>query len=279
VPDAEPGPLSRALKEARKSLRLTLSDVGAALGLANGNFVGMVERGERSPSDEKLLALAQVLKLDGRSLLAMKYKAGHPAAFNLLLQPPKPLYPRLRRLMLSTCENPAAMTEEFEQAACGLVENLVFRALLDHIILPALHADPYAPRQLRERIAEVGDAHPGQSLAAATLETQAETFIPWAKGELPMLSWRLDPLELCLYLSRGAEANQRWQLSLCRQGDELQGAAKGSAGPTGTAEGSSGAASLAETLARQGLVDDEVREILDLVEWKKARRKRSDEAE
>jgi len=271
--------LSKTLKEARQGLRLTLADVGAALGLANGNFVGMVERGERSPSDEKLLALAEVLGLDGRRLLGMKYKGSHPAAFDVLLQPPPPRYPRLRRLMLTTCENPDAMNAEFAHAACGLVETIVFRALLEHILAPALSADPYAPRRLRERIAEQHETNPGQAISAATLEAEAETFIPWAKGELPMLSWRLDPLELRLHLSRGPEPNQCFQLSLCRPTDESEATVADSSEATDPASGSDSTASLGETLARQGLGSDAVREILDLIEWKKARRRQSEAAE
>ena len=64
-----PRTLGSVLKQRRKQLGLTLARVGTALELANGNFVGMVERGERTPSDGKLLRLAEVLELDGREPL------------------------------------------------------------------------------------------------------------------------------------------------------------------------------------------------------------------
>lgn len=270
--------LSAALKAGRHKHHMTLADVGAALGLANGNFVGMVERGERTPSDEKLLDFARVLGLEARELLAMKYKGSHPAAFDVLLKAPRPRFPRLRKLLLSSCELPEAVNEEFSRAAYGLIEHLVFRALLEHILLPALQADRYAPRRLRERIAAHRELHPDEPIATATFEEEAETFIPWVRGELPMLSWRLDPDVLHLHLSEGSAEGQARSFSLKGRSpaaeDSLPDAPRAQhARGSRTAHGKG----LRELIADQGLATEEVRDILDLIEWKKARRKQHSE--
>jgi len=53
-----PRTLSEVLRTRRKDRKLTLNEMGKRLDLANGNFIGMVERGERLPSDTKLLQMA-----------------------------------------------------------------------------------------------------------------------------------------------------------------------------------------------------------------------------
>jgi len=281
VTGPEHASLSAALKAGRHGLHMTLADVGAALGLANGNFVGMVERGERTPSDEKLLHFARVLGLEARELLAMKYKGSHPAAFDVLLKAPRPRFPRLRKLLLSSCELPEAVAEEFDRAAYGLVEHLVFRALLDHILLPALEADRYAPRRLRERIAAHRELHPDEPIATDTFEEEAETFIPWVRGELPMLNWRLDTALLNLHLSQGPAEGQYWSFSLKGRSLAVDDSREDTPRARHAAPGSrtAGGRGLRELIADQGLVADEVREILDLIEWKKARRKQHSEEE
>ncbi len=268
------GQLGETLKKARKSSQMTLSDVGAGLGLANGNFVGMVERGERTPSDEKLLDFARLLSLDARALLAMKYQGSHPAAFDVLLRPPRPLYPRLRRLLLSSCENPEVMAPEFENSEQGLLEHLVFRTLLDHILLPALARDRYAPRRLRERMAAHRELREeGQPLPTSLFEEQAETFIPWVRGELPMLSWRLDPISLEFSFSRGQEKDEAWSISLCGA-DLLAGPVGGGrAGKARSKPDDRQGPGLRDLVADEGLEPEEVSEVLDLIEWKKARRR------
>ena len=267
--------LSHALKAARKGLHMTLADVGAGLGLANGNFVGMVERGERTPSDEKLLDFARLLGLDPRELLALKYKGSHPAAFDVLLQPSRPRYPRLRRLLLGSCENPQPMAAEFESSEHGLLEHLIFRTLLDHIVLPSLHQDRYAPRRLRERMAAHRELRPEQPLDTALFEEQAETFIPWVRGELPKLSWKLDPVSLLLSFSSGRQEDDVTKLSLC--GAESLEPLPTTDGPRAVrgARGNSKQPGLRELLAAEGLRSEEVSEVLDLIEWKKARRKQA----
>ena len=267
--------LSATLKAARKASKMTLSDVGAGLGLANGNFVGMVERGERTPSDEKLLDLARLLSLDPRDLLAMKYQGSHPAAFDVLLTPARPLYPRLRRLLLSSCENRDTMTPEFESSEHGLMEHLVFRTLLDHILLPALAKDRYAPRRLRERMAVHRELREGQPLPTSLFEEQAETFMPWVRGELPMLSWRLDPISLTFSFSKGQGDDEAWSISLCGadlhpdSGHTARTKKNRSTLDNGQAPG------LRELIAEDGLEPEEVSEVLDLIEWKKARRRQA----
>lgn len=269
--------LSHALKAARKSLHMTLADVGAGLGLANGNFVGMVERGERTPSDEKLLEFARLLDLDPRELLALKYKGSHPAAFDVLLQPSRPRHPRLRRLLLGSCENPGPMAAEFENSQHGLLEHLIFRTLLDHILLPSLHKDRYAPRRLRERMAAHRELRPDQPLDTALFEEQAETFIPWVRGELPKLSWKLDPVSLLFSFSSGREENDVTKVSLCGADALSSSPASDGQRPSRVARGSAKPPGLRELLAAEGLGAEEVSEVLDLIEWKKARRKQSQE--
>jgi transcriptional regulator with XRE-family HTH domain len=85
--------LAAILKARRKEMGLTLGDLGSALGLANGNFFGMVERNERMPSDERLLLLAKLLGLDGREVLAMKYQQARGTAAEVLLAPPLLSFP------------------------------------------------------------------------------------------------------------------------------------------------------------------------------------------
>jgi transcriptional regulator with XRE-family HTH domain len=257
---------------------MTLADVGGALGLANGNFVGMVERGERTPSDEKLLHLARVLQLDARKLLALKYEGSHPAAFDVLLAAPRPRFPRLRKLLLASCENPGPMAAEFDTAAYGLLEHLVFHALLDRVLLPGLQGDPYAPRRLRERILAHRELHPDEPMATAAFEEEAETFIPWVRGELPMLSWKLDPTELRLYVSRGGGDKGDWSFSL--KGRDAPPAGTSSPQSGARAAASSGGPrgpGLREQLRELGLGPEEVKEVLDLIEWKKARIKQQAE--
>jgi transcriptional regulator with XRE-family HTH domain len=270
------GQLGEALKAARKASKMTLSEVGAGLGLANGNFVGMVERGERTPSDEKLLDFARLLSLDARELLAMKYQGSHPAAFDVLLRPPRPLYPRLRRLLLSSCENPEVMAPEFENSEQGLLEHLVFRTLLDHILLPALARDRYAPRRLRERMAAHRELREeGQPLPTSLFEEQAETFIPWVRGELPMLSWRLDPIGLEFSFSRGQKDDEAWSISLCGADLLVTPIHGGRSEKTRSRPGNGQGLGLRDLVADEGLDPDEVSEVLDLIEWKKTRRRQA----
>ena len=264
--------LSATLKAARKAAKMTLAEMGTALGLANGNFVGMVERGERAPSDEKLLDFARLLGLDARMLLAMKYQGSHPAAFDVLLRSPRPRFPRLRRLLLSSCDDSAAIATEFDNSAHGLFENLVFRTLLDHILVPALREDRYAPRRLREQMAAHRELRVGQPLPTSLFEEEAETFIPWVRGELPLMNWRLDPVTLEFSFSRGREGDEGASISLC--GADFLGHDAGASGlrRPRTRRRDGRGPGLRDLIADAGLSAQEVSEVLDLIEWKKSRR-------
>jgi len=232
----------------------------------------MVERGERTPSDEKLLHLARVLQLDARKLLALKYEGSHPAAFDVLLAAPRARFPRLRKLLLASCENQEPMTREFDASAYGLIEHLVFHALLDRVLLPGLRGDPYAPRRLRERILAHRELHPGEPMPTAAFEEEAETFIPWVRGELPMLSWRLDPSELRLHVSQGGDDKDRWSFSLTGRDVPSTDATSPQSGARASGQGGGPPGpGLREQLREEGLGAEEVKEVLDLIEWKKAR--------
>ena len=256
--------LGSTLKAGRKQAGLTLAQLGTEMGLANGNFIGMVERGERCPSDEGLVQMGRLLSLDPRELLALKYRDSHPAAFEVLLSPPQPRYPRLRRMLLASCADPEQIAAELERAAYGLMEQLIFRILLQRILLPALRADRYAPRRLREKMAAHRELREGQHLPPDIFEQEAQTFIPWVRGELPMLSWELNPHSMMLRLQSGKRDQEAEELSLL--------------GPSAASSKAAGShadqAGLSEILALRGLEADEVAEVLDLIEWKKARRKR-----
>lgn len=257
--------VGQTIKARRKELHLTLADLGSALGLANGNFIGMVERGERMPSDERLLALAGALDLDGRELVAMKYRASERSAVDLLLSPPEPEFPRLRRYLLSVCTNRGEVAAEFEHAAFGAMERIVFQAILDHCIVPAMERDPYAPRRLRERVAGQQPGARGAAHNPHWFEEEAATFVSWAKGQSIVQNWALDLQQLQItVVDRGG---RHQALRLVPPSNPMP-----SAGPSSDPEeAGSGATTLAEQLRGEGLAEDDVAEILDLVDWKKSR--------
>ena len=265
---ATPHPVGQTIKARRKELHLTLAQVGAALGLANGNFIGMVERGERMPSDERLLALAQALDLDGRSLVAMKYRSSDRSAVDMLLAPPTPELPRMRRYLLGLCTNPTEVAQEFERAALGVIERIVFQVLLSHCIVPTVQQDPYAPRRLKERIATEGGPITTQRPDPRWFENEAATFISWAKGQSVVQSWTLDLENLEIGLV-DRDGRQR-RLGLV-PGSGTAPSTAGQSPKTSQPDTSD----LASSLRAEGLCEDDVVEILDLVDWKKSRRRKA----
>jgi transcriptional regulator with XRE-family HTH domain len=255
--------LGAVLKQRRKELRLTLAQVGAALGLANGNFIGMVERGERAPSDERLLELAKVLRLDGRELLATKFRDARGAVVaRVLLEPPPAELPRLRRLLLATCDNKAEMRPEFERGERTAIERIVFQTVLDYALLPLLQRDRQAPRRLRDRVLKA--LRRGQDLDPWWFEEEAEEFLPWAREGFR--SWGLDLRSLTVHVRHSDSEEDVSSVSLVDRELRERMVEQISEEPPQTLEGA---------LRAEGLDEGDVEEIVALVAFKKARSHRA----
>lgn len=254
--------LGDLLKTRRKERRLTLSDVGAALGLANGNFIGMVERGERMPSDDRLLQVADVLELDGRELLAMKYAATHGAAAEVLLAPPEPELPRLRKLLLERCERPEVMEREFVRGERTAIERVVFGALLEYVVLPGLEGDRYAPRRLRDRVTKHRRRNPDEPTDPWWFEEEAELFVPWLRSQF--VGWDLDLPTLTVTIRHSDSGTDQSTIPLVDRELRARMLANVESRPT-----------LAQMLSAEGLSEPDVGEILEMVEFKKMRAAKS----
>jgi transcriptional regulator with XRE-family HTH domain len=263
--------LAAVLKARRKEMGLTLGDLGAALGLANGNFFGMVERNERMPSDERLLLLAKLLGLDGRELLAMKYQQARGTAAKVLLAPPPPQLPRLRRLLIGCCENKEEMASEFALGERSALERVVLQALLEYVFLPALSSDRYAPKGVRDRVRSHQRRSPGEHVDPWILEEEAESFAPWAREQL--VSWSFDVPNLTLRIRHSDSPGDLSTIPLVDR--ELRRRMMASVEDVAAAPAPPVAVSLGELLADKGLSESDVEEILELVEFKKMRASRS----
>jgi transcriptional regulator with XRE-family HTH domain len=252
---------------------LTLGDLGAALGLANGNFVGMVERNERMPSDERLMQIADLLQLNGRDLLALKYQQARGTAAEVLLAPPPPQFPRLRRLLLGSCSNKDEMAAEFALSERSALERVVLQALLEYVFLPALANDRFAPKRIRDRVRSHQRRAPTEPLDPWILEEEAESFVPWARENLQ--SWSFDLPDLTLRIRHSESPGDVSTIPLVDR--ELRRRMLASVEDKGPAPLPSPAPppSLAELLADEGLPEADVDEILELVEFKKMRAQRS----
>lgn len=262
-------PLGIRVKERRHELGLTLAQVGDRLGLANGNFIGMVERGERLPSDARVLALASVLELDGRNLLTLKYEARPSSAVSGLLAPPPPELPRLRRFLLGTCANARAMATELERGERTAIERVIWQGLLEYVVLPELERDRHAPKRLRDRIASWKRRLRADPLLAVDpwwFEEEAEVFVPWARSRFH--SWELDLPTLTLRIRHSESDTDVSTLRLIdRELRERMLRAVQSEGPPPT--------NLEDVLRAEGLLEDDVDEILALVAIKKRRAARA----
>jgi len=254
--------LGDLLKTRRKERRLTLSDLGAALGLANGNFIGMVERGERMPSDDRLLQVAEVLELDGRELLAMKYAASHGAAAEVLLAPPEPELPRLRKVLLERCDGRAAMEREFSRGERTAIERVVFGALLEYVVLPGFEKDRYAPKRLRDRLNKHLRKTPDDPIDPWWFEEEAELFVPWMRAQF--VGWDMNMPTLTVTIRHSEEPADRSTVPLVDRELRARMLASVSERP-----------SLAQMLAADGLSTADVAEILEMIEFKKMRASRS----
>ena len=259
--------LAATLKTRRKAMKLTLGDVGAALGLANGNFVGMVERGERMPSDDRLVAMAELLQLNGRDLLEMKYRQARGAAADLLLGQPKPEHPRIRRLLLATCDNKDEMQREFELGDRTALERVVLQAMLEYVFLPALTSDRFAPKRLRERVRSYLRRHRDEPLDPWLLEEEAELFVPWAREHLA--GWSFDLPTLTIHLRHSGSPEDVSTIPLVDR--ELRNRMLASVEDRRDEPVQALGRSLEEILRAEGLSESEVSEIVDLVEFKKLR--------
>ena len=262
--------LGHHVKERRRELGLTLAQVGDKLGLANGNFIGMVERGERLPSDARLLDLAGILELDGRSLLTLKYEDNPSSAVGDLLAPPPPELPRLRRFLLGTCGSPRAMAGELERGERTAIERVIWQSLLEYVVLPELERDRHAPRRLRDRIARWTRRRRADPLLAVDpwwFEEEAEVFVPWARSRFR--SWDLDLATLTLTIQHSDSPTDVSTLRLVDRDlrERMLKAVRTSAPAAG--------ATLEESLRAEGLMDDDVDEILALVAIKLRRAARA----
>lgn len=252
--------LGGTLKRRRQELGLTLGDLGARLGLANGNFIGMVERGERMPGDARLKQLAEVLELDARALFALKYEDSRATAAGVLLAPPEPTLPRLRATLLDLCGNPDAMRAEWERGERTALERIVFGLLVEYVFLPALTGDRFAPRQLRDRVLRA--ARKGDEVDPWWFEEEHDRLGPWMRQVLS--AWSFDLPTLTLQIQHSDDPGDRSTIPLIDR--EVQQRMIAASPP----------ASLDAALRAEGLDDADIDEIRALVAWKVARKARDD---
>lgn len=282
--------LSTVLRERRHEKGLTLSDVGAELGLANGNFVGMVERGERVPSDTKLLEWARVLELDDRELLELKYREQPDSAVVALFGAARPDLPYVREFLLATCLNRDEMQQEFGRAGRTPIEELIFQHVLELSLLDILLHGRHGMTHLRHRLQEYMRSRRTDPRATADLEwfeDEGPAFVEFASAHVD--GWSFDRPSLTLTVHRSRHPGDHFVIPLVepRLREEVLRIAGGGPGPGGEPGRSAppgpvaGPPQLAvvptlrDLLRREGLVDEDVDEILDLIQFKKARRART----
>ncbi len=271
-----PQTLSDVLRTRRLAKGLTLNEMGKALQLANGNFIGMVERGERLPSDAKLLDMAKVLELDGRELLALKYRQIPDSAVHQLFSPPEPRHKHIRRMLLATCTNRDEMAREFNLGEKTTLERIVFGYLVDFVLLDALQDSRELPT-LRKRMAEFARRRtrdPEATFDAWWFEEEADAFVEFAGRQF--VGWSLDLLELTLTIQHSQSATDRSVIPLIDV--ELRDRLIHSVGrEVATRTGIHPSPTLEDLLRAAGLAEDDVEEILALVAFKNARRQRAEE--
>jgi transcriptional regulator with XRE-family HTH domain len=64
--------LGVTIKQAREHLKMSQKELGERVGVW-GTYIGQIEKGEKIPSDELCLKIAQALNLNGRNLLLCGY--------------------------------------------------------------------------------------------------------------------------------------------------------------------------------------------------------------
>jgi len=234
-----------------------MAELGARLDLTTGNFIGMVERGERLPSDELVLRMAHELDVSERELLSLKYEAQRGSEVGRLLAPPSPRFPRLRRFLLGTCLDRPAAKDEFDAASRGALERLAWKVILQHALLPALE-DHHAPTSLRRHVSAWKRRRrddPTAPLDPAWFESHADLFVPWARAELE--GWTVDLGAMTFTLRRPPARGGRLVVDLAPPPPE-------SPAPRVRPD-------LAVALESAGLLPDDVEEMLALVEIKRRR--------
>jgi transcriptional regulator with XRE-family HTH domain len=268
--------LSDVLRTRRLDRGLTLNEMGKRLQLANGNFIGMVERGERLPSDAKLLDMAKVLELDGRELLALKYRQIPDSAVHQLFSPPEPRHKHIRRLLLTTCTSGEEMAREFGLSEKTALERIVFGYLVDFVLTDAV-LDSREFATLRKRLVDLGRRRardPEVSFDSWWFEEEGEAFIAFARRQF--VGWSLDLLELTLTIQHSESPTDRSVIPLIDV--ELRDRLIHSVGrEVATRGGLNPRVTLEDLLRAEGLTETDTEEILALVAFKKARRRRAEE--
>ena len=270
-----PATLSEVLRARRLDRKLTLNEMGKRLELANGNFIGMVERGERLPSDTKLLAMAEVLGLDGRELLAMKYREIPDSAVHQLFSAPKPLHPHIRRFLLETCLNRETMEREFNLDEQTALERIVFGYLLDFVVLDAVIDSKELPT-LRKRLADYERRRaktPEVSFDPWWFEEEGEGFVSFARRRF--VGWSLNLLELTLTIQHSDSPTDRSSIPLIDV--EVRDRLIHSVGrEVASRHGLHTLPTLEDLLGAEGLDEEDIVEIMAIVAFKKARQQRKD---
>ena len=268
--------LAEILRRQRQHKKLTLNELGKRLHLANGNFIGMVERGERMPSDGRLLELAEALELDGKELLALKYQEIPDSAVHHLFSPPAPLHPTIRRMLLETCHNRDEMERELGLGEKTALEHIVFGYLMDFVLHDALTESRKMPT-LRKRLLELERRRvkdPDAAVDPWWFEEEGDTFERFARAQF--VGWSLDLAELMLRIQHSDSPTDRSEIPLIDA--ELRDRLIQSVGrQVASRSGLHQLPTLEDLLRAEGLGDEDVEEILAIVAVKKARRQRARE--
>lgn len=162
--------LGRTLRDARQSRGWSQAELGGRLSLTNGNFVGMVERDERTPSDELLAEWADALGLPLRPLLSQKLSSAGRGAAAAALRLPEARFPRLRAWICGLFDGDRGVVDAVRLEADGVLEQHLRAAVLRHDVIPHLRSVPGAPPALRRLAAEgTLDAESWEAEGAALL--------------------------------------------------------------------------------------------------------------
>lgn len=268
-PLPRPGSLAALVRGARLDAGMTLAEVGERLDLANGNFIGMVERGERVPSDEKLIALADALDLSSRELIRLKYANQPRSAVRHLMQPPPPRYPYLRRRLLELCSNRDELEAEIIRGEFGTLEALLIHHIYDHVAAEDLQNDKSIRPGLRRRLEQLERRKRRRPEAPDPWWFEEEGLAGAEALTRRIGGWSFDRASMTLTLLGHSHSGSSWTIPLLDR--SLRGEGPPGADP---GAGSNEPMNLEYALRQRGLGDDDVDELLTLVEWKLARRRR-----
>ena len=162
------------------------------------------------------------------------------------------------------------MAGELERGERTAIERVIWQSLLEYVVLPELERDRHAPRRLRDRIARWTRRRRADPLLAVDpwwFEEEAEVFVPWARSRFR--SWDLDLATLTLTIQHSDSPTDVSTLRLVDRDlrERMLKAVRTSAPAAG--------ATLEESLRAEGLMDDDVDEILALVAIKLRRAARA----